>query len=411
MGISLSIDSVAEKQEGFKTRELVILFVLALMQFTYIVDYILLMPLGPELMHNFRIDAQQFSFLISVYTLSAAFSGFVASFLIDKFERKKALLLFYLGFSTGPIITTFASSYEFLLLARIFSGAFGGVLTALVMTMLGDSIETAKIGRATSFVLSANAAGSILGVPAALFLVHNGSWKTPFYIILCVNIIILVTAFIILPASKKNVDGQTVQKTTHSKTLSTTIFNPNFLWPLTFMSLLTLAGGFTILPFLSTYVSKNYNFSAQDLSFLFFAGGLASFFTAPLTGTLSDKFGKQNVFLLLNFLSIIPIILLTVFPLINKSVVLAVSTMFFMFSTGRHVSGMALINSRFDPKIRGRFISLNSSIQLFSGSLGTLLTGYLIFEEQGIIFNFDLVGIIAICATIICIFTAFVLDE
>lgn len=410
MSISVSLSSDAEKQEGFKSRELVILCVLALMQFTYIVDYILLMPLGPELMHNFRIGAQQFSFLISVYTLSAALSGFIASFLIDRFDRKKAIILFYLGFSAGPVITIFANSYEFLLVARIFSGAFGGVLTALIMTMLGDAIETSKIGRGTSFVLTANAVGSILGVPAALFLVHNGTWKTPFYVILVVNIIVLITGFFSLPSVKKNLDVQ-VDKNVNSKKLSSTIFNPNFLWPLTFMSLLTLAGGFTILPFLSTYVSKNYNFSAQDLSFMFLAGGLASFLTAPLAGTLSDKFGKQNIFLLLNFLSIIPIILLTVFPLINKSVVLCVSTMFFSFSTGRFVSGMALINSRFDPKIRGRFISLNSSIQLFMGSIGTLLSGYLIFEENGTIFNFDLIGIIAICATIICIFTAFVLDE
>lgn len=410
MAVSTTISSEAVKQESFTRKEIFFLLVLALMQFTFIVDYILMMPLAPNLLADLSISPKQFGYLISVYTCSAATSGFFASFFIDRFERKKALLVSYIGFSAGPILATFSYNFDTLLLARVFSGAFGGILTALVITMIGDALSNAKIGRGTSMVLSANAVASVLGVPAALFLVHFGSWKTPFYVLFPITLSITLAAFFVLPSLKNHLSfGGTRNMST--KKLIAFINNPNFIWPLIFMSMLTLAGGFTILPFLSAYLSHNYSFTAPDFSVLFFLGGLASLLTAPLSGLLSDRFGKQNVFLWLNFVSIIPIMILTVFPLGEKATVLTITTLFFMFSTGRHVSGMALINSKFDEKIRGRFISLNSSIQLFTGSLGTILAGYLLYEENDLIHNFDLIGIIAIAATIICIFTAFILDE
>jgi predicted MFS family arabinose efflux permease len=403
LSTALSDEVVPEKWTG---KEILFLSVLAVMQFTFIVDYILIMPLGSQLMQHLSINPQQFSYLVSIYTVSAAVSGLLASFFIDKVERKTAILICYLGFSAGPIITILSNSYEALLLARVFSGAFGGVLTSMIMTIIGDSISKSKMGRATSFVLSANAVASIVGVPIAIFLVPFGSWKTPFMALIPIEISMLAIGFFILP----KLDKHLVSKI-NSKKVWATILNPKFIWPLVFMSLLTFAGGFTILPFLPTFVTYNYNFIQQEISYLFFLGGLSSFITAPLAGTMSDKFGRQNVFLWLNFLSIIPIILLTIFPLENKFLVITVSALFFMFSTGRHVSGMALINSRFNESIRGRFISLNSSIQLFTGSLGTVFAGFLIYHEEGIIYNFDLIGIIAICATIVCIFTAFIIDE
>lgn len=407
---TFDLASDTAKNKTFTASEIFILSILACMQFTFLVDYIIIMPLGPEVMTALSIDPRKFSYLISVYTFSAAISGFLASFIIDKFERKKSLLLCYLGFSIGPILSATATDFNTLLAARVFTGAFGGVLTALIMTMVGDFISSQKIGRATSFVLSSNAVASIIGIPVALFLVNLWHWKAPFYIMSGLNMCLCIAGYFLIPVMKKHlteIPGRIIP----AQKLASTVYNPNFIWPLIFMSLLTLAGGFTILPFLSTFVNKNYGFTVNDISYLFFLGGIASFITAPLAGTLADKFGKQNIFLWLNFLSIIPIILLTIFPLDTKIITLTITTFFFMLSTGRHVSGMALINSRFDPKIRGKFISLNGSIQLFSGSAGTLLAGYLLTENDGLIENFDLLGIIAICATIICIFAAFVLEE
>ncbi|MCU0429095.1 MAG: MFS transporter [Cytophagaceae bacterium] len=405
-GLTTSISQDTMAQERWTSREVMFLSILAVMQFTFIVDYILMMPLGSHLMASLSIGPQEFSYLISTYTISAAISGLLASFFIDRFERKRSILICYLGFSLGPIITITAENYNTLLLARVFSGAFGGVLTSIIMTIIGDAVSRSKIGRATSFVLSANAVASIVGVPLAIFLVSYGSWKTPFMVLLPLELLMLLVGLMVLPKLSKHLEFNS-----SSKRVWSTVINAKFIWPLVFMSLLTFAGGFTILPFLPTFVTFNYNFIQQEISYLFFLGGLSSFITAPMAGLMSDKFGRQNVFLWLNFLSIIPIILLTIFPLENKVLVIVVSAMFFMFSTGRHVSGMALINERFNENIRGRFISLNSSFQLFTGSLGTICAGYLIYHEEGMLYNFDLIGIIAICATIVCIFTAFIIDE
>lgn len=392
-----------------KINEFLLIFILAAIQFSFLMDYILMMPLGPMLIRELKIDPAQFSYLISSYSFSAAIVGFISSFHIDKFDRKKALIFIYLGFSFGPFLCAISSNFYLLLLARIFTGAFGGMLTSLIMTILGDSIPLERLGRSTSYVIAANGAASIVGVPVGLFLAGKFGWQVPFLGLGILAFLLLITIFIAFPSMKKHL----AQRNTSAKGsgIRLALKNPNFIWPLIFMSLLTFAGGFTILPFLSTYMASNLSFSSPDISFLFFLGGLASFVAGPAAGNLTDRYGKQNVFLIINFLSIIPILLVTIYPLDSKIFALVATTLFFMLSTGRHVSGIALINSRFTKEQRGQFLSLNSSIQMMAGTLGTVLSGYIIYTEEGQIMNFDILGIIAICATILCIFTAFILEE
>jgi predicted MFS family arabinose efflux permease len=176
------------------------------------------------------------------------------------------------------------------------------------------------------------------------------------------------------------------------------------------MTFLTLAGGATILPFISTFVSKNYAFGTDDLAMMFFYGGLSALVINFVIGSLIDKFGKQNVFLLLNFISMIPLILLTTFPFPDKIQILIVTTSFFCFSTAKTVSGLSLVNSIYPSEHRGRFVTITNSIQLLTGSAATILCGTLLYTENNVIMNFDLLGVIGICATIISIFAAFVVE-
>jgi predicted MFS family arabinose efflux permease len=400
------VNSLPFSSKAHINSELALIILLALLQFTFLLDYIMLMPLGPLIISSLSVMPSGFSYLISGYTFSAAISGFLASFIIDKFERKSVLLFCFSGFSIGSLFCALSFNFETLLMARVCTGAFGGMLSVMIMTILGDAIAPEKMGRATSFVLTANAIASIIAVPAALYVAAQWDWKMPFYISFFINIIICLLIVAIVPRMRNH-----LKNTQPSVNLWTAIKRPDFKWPLIFMSLLTLAGGFTILPFLSTFMATNYGFKGEDISLLFFMGGLGSFFASPIVGTLSDRLGKQNIFLLLNFLSIIPILLLTIYPLETKIIAISVSTLFFMFSTARHISGMALVNSRIDGKMRGKFISLNTSIQLMAGSLGTVLAGYILSTEDGKLINFDIIGVIAMCATIICIFAAFMIEE
>lgn len=404
----MNASSTISKPSRFTiSKDQVLIVLLAFLQFIFLLDYIIMMPLGPHIILSLNIAPSGFSYLLSGYLVSAAVSGFIASFLIDKFERKRALLFCFIGFSIGPLFCALSFNFTTLLLARIYTGAFGGIFSAMIMTVLGDSVPIEKMGRATSFVLAANAIAAILGVPAALFITSHYGWQMPFYLVFFMAIFIGIMIVIVMPEMSKHLASGRIK----SKKILIIITHPDFKWPLIFMGLLTLAGGFTILPFLSTFMVTNYSFRGEDLSLLFFMGGLGSFVASPIVGTLSDKFGKQNMFLMLNFISIIPILLLTVYPLSTKVMVLVVTTLFFMFSTARHVSGMALVNSRIDKQMRGKFISLNSSIQLMAGSIGSILAGYILTTEEGLLVNFDIIGVIAMCATIICIFAAFMLED
>lgn len=381
--------------------------ILALIQFSFITDFLILFPLGPDLIKTFNIEPGSFSYLISGYTMSAALSGFFSSFFLDRFDRKRALITCFAFFGIGSLFCILSSSFYMLVFARIFTGAFGGVLSSLVIIYLGDLLPSEKLGRATSMVLMANAFGSILAVPGTLYVTKEFGWQFPFIFLFCLNVLVFVIAALVLPRIHSNV----VKNKRESLSVFLTITNTKYIWPIVFMSLLTFAGGSTILPFLSTFVVTNLKFTTDDLSFLFFLGGLSSMVIGSLSGGLIDRYGKQNMFLLFNFFSIIPLILLTIYPLNNKEVALMVISLFFGLSSARHVSGMALINSLFSRDKRGKFISMNNSIQLMAGSFATVIAGSLLYSEEHTLMNFDLLGIIGICATVVCIFTAFIIEE
>ena len=392
-----------------RLKKIILIVVLAAIQFSFLLDYMLLMPLGPKLIGELQIEPKQFGYLISCYTFSASIFSFISSFYIDRFDRKKALLIVYLGFSIGPFLCALSPNYNTLLLARIFTGAFGGIVTPLIMTILGDTISASRLGRATSYILAANGAATILGVPTSSLIADHWGWNAPFLGLGILAIVLLVAIYIFIPPVNKHLENETAIKSVKA----TDIFkDQNFIWPIVFMSLLTLAGGFTILPFLATYLNLNYSFNGNDISYIFFLGGLATFITGTIAGKFIDKYGKQNVFLLVNFISIIPVLMLTIFPIDSKIFYLVASTLFFTFSTARYISGMALVNSRFAKEKRGRYISIFSSIQLMAGTGGSVLTGFILYTDaDNQLMNFDIIGIIAICATILCIFTAFVIEE
>jgi predicted MFS family arabinose efflux permease len=409
MSSQIVINDFATQDESSTTlKDIALIFLLACIQFTFVIDYIIILPLGPEIMKSFQIRPDEYGLIISVYTLTAAIAGFFSSFIIDRFDRKQSLLFCLFYFLTGSILCFMANTYYFFMLARMFTGAFGGVMSSLVMVYLGEKFSLKKLGVATSFVMIANGMATIVGVPAAVYFSNNYGWKFPFMVLITIIFLVLIITYFFLPKVKR---PTTTVRSNVSGKLRSVILSPNFIWPVIFMSLLTFAGGSTILPFLSAFVSTNFYFSTEEIALMFFYGGLAALFVNPIVGFLIDKFGKQNVFLLLNFISIIPLLLLTTFPFTAKNATLLVTTLFFCLSTARQMSGITLVNSLFPNEYRGRFITINSSIQLLAGSAATAISGKIIYTEDNMLLNFDVLGVIGICATIICIFAAFILEE
>jgi predicted MFS family arabinose efflux permease len=388
-----------------KKRGLLLIAILAALQFIFAIDYILVLPLGPKIMASLKIGTIEYGLLISVYTISAAIMGFLSSFFIDSYPRKNILIIALLLFMLGNVCFVLSNSFLWIICSRILTGAFGGILSSLVMIYLGDLFPKTKLGRNTSTIMISNAMAAILGIPVALFITETYSWQFPFAGMLLINALVLILCIIYIPNISAPIKKKARKKLWHF------VNNPKFLWPILFMSMLTFAGGATILPYLSTFVMTNLNFTNADVSFIFFCGGIAALLVNLFIGFFIDQYGRQNTFLLINFISIIPIILLTLSPFDDKVIVLFITTFFFGTSTARNVSGVAYLNSLMPHENRGRYVTINNSIQLMASSIATMVSGWLLYTENHLIVNFDLLGIIAICATITCIFSAFVLEE
>ena len=389
-----------------KKRAVLLIVILASLQFIFAIDYILILPLGPKIMADLHIGTAEYGILIAVYTISAAVMGFLSSFFIDAYPRKHILIFALVVFMIGNIAFVLSDSFIWIVLSRILTGAFGGVLSSLVMIYLGDLFPLSKLGRNTSAIMISNAMAAILGIPIALFIAEAyNTWRIPFAGMLLINMIVLLLCLVYMPAVNAPIKKKERKKLWHF------INNPKFIWPVLFMSMLTFAGGATILPYLSTFVMTNLSFTNTDVSFIFFCGGLAALIVNLFIGFLIDQYGRQNTFLIINFISIIPVILLTLSPFDNRIIILLVTTFFFGMSTARNVSGVAYLNSLMPHENRGRYVTINNSIQLMASSVATVVSGWLLYSENNLIVNFDLLGIIAICATITCIFSAFVLEE
>lgn len=384
-------------------REGLLLLLLAAVNFTHILDFVIMMPLGPQLMRVFEISPRQFGFLVSAYTFAAAVSGFISTFFIDRLDRKTALLWLYAGFTVGTLCCAVAPTYGLLLAARIVSGFFGGVLGALVLAIVGDCVPEARRGAATGKIMAAFAVASVAGVPLGLYLASTLSWHAPFFMLAGISAFVLVMCRLYLPRLR----GHLSRVGPHAPldTLLSMVRNPNLQWALGLMVLLTLAG-FTVVPFISPYMVANVGFKEIELSYIYLIGGLASMVTSQVAGRLADRYGKARVFTWAALFSLIPILALTHLPPVHKAIAFTVTTLFFIGFGARFVPAMAMITSSVEPRQRGAFMSFNSSVQQLGSGSAAFLAGLIVEREQGRLLHFDTVGYLACLATIACVLAA-----
>lgn len=383
-------------------REGWLLFILAIVQFTHIIDFVIMMPLGPQLMRVFDISPKQFGLLVSAYTFAAAISGFISTFFIDKFDRKNALLTLYFGFIVGTFCCAIAPNYQILMLARVLAGAFGGVIGALVFSIIGDVVPEQRRGNATGKVMAAFSAASIIGIPVGLYLANISSWHAPFFVLAGLSLLVLFIAVKFLPTMRGHLTNAV--NTKPAQLVLDIITNRNLLWALTMMVVLTIAG-FTVVPFISPYMVGNVGFKETELAFIYLCGGLASVFTSQLAGKLADKYGKQRIFIYTALFSIIPIILVTNMPRVSHYIALIITTSFFIGFGARFVPAVSLLTSSVEKRLRGSFMSFQSSVQQLASGLSAFISGLIIQKTPaGEILHFNTVGIIACVATVICMF-------
>ncbi|MCY7309284.1 MAG: MFS transporter, partial [Chitinophagaceae bacterium] len=374
-------------------KERIILFLLAGLHFTHILDFIIMMPLSNYLMPYFKISAMQFSILVASYSISAFFSGLLIAIFIDRFDRKKALVLAYTGFLIGTIACGLAPTYGLLLAARILAGLFGGIIGAQVLSIVADLFSYERRGRAMSAVMSAFAIASILGVPLSLYFtnIFNFNWHVPFLIIGGVGIVLLPFVIRYVPEMTDHI--QSKESISHPlQSLAIVIKNPDQRSALLFAGLLMM-GHFLIIPFINPFIEFNKGFSKDMIPMIYLVGGIASLIAAFYLGRIADKIGKLPVFLFSVFFSIFMVILITRMPDVHYAVLLGFFAVWFMLATGRAVTSQAMISEVVKPEQRGSFMSVNGSVQQLGSGIASLSAGAIVVTEpSGKILNYNWLG-------------------
>ncbi len=383
-------------------RERIILLLLAGLNFTHILDFMIMMPLGNYLMPSFNISTRQFTFLVSAYSVSAAISGFIAAFMVDKYDRKKILVVSYTGFLIGTLACGFAPGYDLLFYSRILAGLFGGIIGAQVLAIIADIFSYERRGIAMGSVMSAFAIASILGVPFSLYLtnIFHEDWHIPFLLVGGVGIILIPFIIKYIPSMDAHIVDRS-ERHSPMKMVANIVMNGPQRSALIFSCLLMM-GHFLIIPFINPYMEFNKGFSKEMTPMIYLVGGMASLIAALYLGRIADKKGKLPVFTISVVLSLFMVLIITRMPTVPFAVVLVFFACWFIFATGRAVTAQAMISEVVRPEQRGSFMSFNGCVQQLGTSIASVAAGFIVLKDSsGKIQRYEWLGYLSIVVLVV----------
>jgi predicted MFS family arabinose efflux permease len=385
-------------------KERIILLLLAAINFTHILDFMIMMPLGNYLMPYFNISSQQFSMLVAAYTFSAGISGFMAAFFVDRFDRKKVLLVGYSGFLIGTLFCALSPTYAVLLLSRIVAGIFGGLIGAQVLSIVADLVPYERRGTAMGFIMAAFSVASVFGVPFSLYLSNIFNWHGPFFFVAGMGVILLPFLIRYLPKMDGHLTANNRIKVSPLVLLKDISKNRNQVLALVLSSTIML-GHFMIIPFLNPFLEFNKGFSKSQTPVVYMVGGALTLFASPFLGKLADRIGKHRLFIMMALTATIPIAIITNLPSVPFYAVLVVTGFWFVVSSGRTIPAQALISNVVSSERRGSFLSINSSVQQISVGLASVIAGLVVVKlPNNTLENYQITGYISIVITLVSIF-------
>ena len=384
-------------------RERVMLFTLMALQFVMIVDFMIMMPLSSQLMAVFDIQPAQFGVLVSSYSIAAGVSSLLASSLGDRFDRRSALLVSYVGLLIATLACAYSNTFTILLIARIIAGFFGGVLSSIVLAIVGDIFPPNKRGKAMGIVMLAFSLAAIAGVPLGLFISAHFSWQTPFSFLAYAGLAVLIVAYKVIPSVRGHLDQPRVN---FFRSYVELFRIPNHWWAFA-VSCLVMFSGFMVIPYLAPTMVSNIGMTDHELPYIYLCGGLATLFTRPLIGRMTDKYPHWKVMAVTSLLSFIPIILVTQTLKTPFWIQLVFATLFFVFVSGRFIPTSALITASCESRFRGRVMAFSSAVQNFGSGFAALIAGAIMVKApSGEILHYDWVGYIACAVGLVAIYAA-----
>jgi len=380
-----------------------IIVIIALLQFTIILDFMILSPLGDILMKNMEMSTAQFGSVVSAYAISACVSGFLAAGFADKFDRKKLLLFFYVGFIAGTVCCGLAYNYHTLFLARIVTGIFGGVIGSIAMAIITDIFSLRQRGKVLGFVQMALAGSQILGIPIGLLIAAHWNWHATFFMVAILAFIIGVAFVWKVKPLTEHLKLQTQKSPI--KHLWSTIKKRDYRTGFMATALLSM-GGYLLMPFTSAFIVNNVHISQTQLPLIFFCTGLSTIVVMPFVGKLSDKFDKFKIFVIGSILASVMVIIYTHLTPVPLWQVIVINMILFMGIMSRMIPAAALNSAIPDMADRGAYMSVSSSLQQLAGGVAALFAGLVVVQQtkNSPIKNFDLLGYVMVVFFALCIY-------
>lgn len=385
-------------------RERLILFMLIIVQFTSIVDFMVVIPLAPQLRPAFNLTPGEFGWIVASYTFAAGVVALLLSPILDRFGRRTAFTTLYAGFLLGTLACGLAPNYHTLLAARFVTGAFGGLLGGIALAIVGDVFPEHRRGRASGALMASFALASVFGVPIGLSLGQHFGWHTPFFVIAGLGLPILGMALRILP----RLDAHQISRKQESlvEYLREMFLNPNHQWAFA-LTVSMQFGGFLIVTNLSDYLVQNVKVDPHNLPYIYTLGGVMTLVGSPIIGRISDRIGKPPVYRVMALAAATVYLTVTHLPPVHFSLAMFTMAMLMLCNGGRMVPAMAMITSSVEPARRGSFLGAYSAVQHLSAGLGSYTAGKLLTTNANAEFvGYNHVGYLAVAATLLSVWLA-----
>ena len=380
------------------------LLTLAGIQFSHIVDFMMMMPLGPMLTQSLGIGPAAFGLLVSAYTFSAGASGLLATTYIDRFDRKRLMLVMFGLFALFTLLCGLAPNFALLMAARMGAGFFGGILNAMTQTIVADVIPFERRGRAMSVVMTSFSVSTVAGVPLGLFLAAHFNWHAPFVGIAVLVGLLSLAAWQTLPRLDAHLHHP--ERVSVWRGIGQVLAEPNHLKAFAVSGLMMFAA-FTVIPYITIYLQSNAGMKTEEVPWIYLSGGLATLLSARYFGRLTDRVGKVRMFQRLALAVTVPLMATTLSQGLPLWGLLAISTLFFTVMSGRMIPGIAMISSAALPRLRGTFMTLNSAVQSASMGLAALVAGLIIGRDaQGQLTGYWLAGLLGVVASLLSVWLA-----
>ena len=387
----------------FTSYQKIIILLLAILQFTIVLDFMILAPLGDILMKSMNMSTKQFGTVVSAYAISACISGVFAAGFADKFDRKKLLLFFYAGFILGTYFCAISYNYETLFIARIITGLFGGVIGSISMAIITDIFTINQRGKVMGFVQMAFGGSQILGIPIGLVLANYWSWHATFYMVLILAFLLGIALVIKLKPLTEHL--KLINNKNALQHLLQTIKKKDYRIGFLATALLSM-GGFLIMPFSTAFIVNNIHIAQSQVAIIFFFTGIFSIIIMPIVGKLSDKFDKLMIFGIGTIIAIVMVVIYTHLSPVPIWLVIIVNIVLFIGIMSRMVPATALNSAVPDAYDRGAYMSINSSLQQFAGGIAALFSGLVVVQKSknSPIENFDVLGYVMVVLMLMCFY-------